>query len=155
MGFPEGIDCLEEDHDCTSNQPFKGKIVERELIFVYLTTKRPFIQKMIYLGIRLRQIFESIERTVIEVYPHALKVRFLRKLPPKNLSRSQDLLPNFFKAKIPSLDSYNKKLNHNHNNALFAAFGVWLHPHGRADSVGTEKEVPIIVPSRKLYLSNI
>ncbi|MDP6451788.1 MAG: DUF429 domain-containing protein, partial [SAR202 cluster bacterium] len=64
MGFPEGMDCLEEEHDCQSVHSFKGRAGERELlaegIGLYLTTKRSIIKPMIYRAIGLKKRFEAL-----------------------------------------------------------------------------------------------
>ncbi|MDP6511908.1 MAG: DUF429 domain-containing protein [SAR202 cluster bacterium] len=153
MGFPEGMDCLEEEHDCQSVHSFKGRAGERELlaegIGLYLTTKRSIIKPMIYRAIGLKKRFEALGSQVIEVYPFACKVRLLgRPLPKKNTTEGHRFLLERLQNIVPGLDAHNGKLDHDHLDALFAAHTAWLHSHGRTDSMGPDGEVPIVVPKK-------
>ncbi|MCH7801136.1 MAG: DUF429 domain-containing protein [Chloroflexi bacterium] len=154
LGFPEGMDCLEEDHDCKSIHPFKGRVGERELIAegigLYLTTKRSIIKPMIYRAIELAKRFEALGSQVIEVYPFACKVRlFGRPLPKKNTREGHKYLLERLEGMIPGLGAYDGRLDHDHLDALFAVHTAWLHHQGRTDSIGVEHEAPIVVPEKR------
>ena len=153
LGFPEGMDCLEEDHDCRSIHSFKGRVGERQLIAegigLYVTTKRSIIKPMIYRAIQLAKRFEVLGFQVIEVYPFAAKVRLLGKPFPKKTTREgHNFLLKRLEGMIPGLKAYDGKLGHDHVDALFAAYTAWLHHHGRTDSLGSVDEVPIVVPKK-------
>ena len=158
LGFPEGMDCLEEDHDCQSVHPFKGRVGERELlaegISLYVTTKRSIIKPMIYRAIELAKRFEALGSQVIEVYPYAAKVRLLGKpLPKKSTREGHNFLLERLEIIVPGLRAHNGRLDHDHLDALFAAHTAWLHHHGRTDSIGAGHEVPIVVPTKRTIRS--
>jgi crotonobetainyl-CoA:carnitine CoA-transferase CaiB-like acyl-CoA transferase/predicted nuclease with RNAse H fold len=155
LGFPEGMDCLEENHDCESIHPFKGRVGERQLIAegigLYVTTKRSIIKPMIYRAIELTKRFEALGCQVLEVYPFAAKVRLLGKpLPKKTTREGHKFLVDRLNEIIPGLDTHSGKLDHDHVDALFAAHTAWLHSRGRTESMGSENEVAIVVPAKRI-----
>lgn len=78
LGFPTGMDCLEETCSCAWDHEFKGRVCERELrapgISLYITTKRSIVRDKAYLFRNLIPKLEVMGSWVIEVYPYASKV---------------------------------------------------------------------------------
>ena len=159
LGFPKGMCCLEESCPCRSVHEFKGRVCERELlgrgISLYITTKRSFIKPMIYRAIDLAGDLESRGCEVLEVYPYASKVGLFGKpIPPKSSREGLEFLRRRLERLIPGLSSYKDRLNHDHCDALVAAYTARLHRLGLTESVGLREEVPIVMPASCQRVAN-
>ena len=159
LGYPKGMDCLEESHDCESVHCFSGRKCEREIarhgIGIFWTTKRTFIKDMIYRAIALAKEIRSLGIEVIEVYPHASKV-FLFGIPiPKKTTREGK---RFMTAKlielIPGLADSDQRLDHDLMDALVAAHTAHLNRLKRTKTLGIPEEAQIHVPD-PVYISAI
>ncbi len=151
LGFPRGMHCLEEDHDCASVHSFRGRLCERELIgrgvSIYVTTKRSFIKPMIYRGIGLAESLRAQGRTVVEVYPFASKVTlFGRSIPKKTTPEGVAFVRERLSPLVGGLDSWDGVLNHDLCDALVAAYTTYLHGQGRTEALGDPDEAQIVVP---------
>ena len=151
LGFPKGMDCLEESHDCRSVHPFKGRLCERELldmgINLYVTTKRAIIKDMIYRAIALAKKLRELGVEVIEVYPHASKALLFRSpIPKKTTRQGKDFMTRKLNALIPRLASINRSLDHDEHDALVAAYTAHLYTLGRARAFGIPEEARIFAP---------
>ena len=151
LGLPKGMDCLEESCDCESVHSFKGRAGERDLISLginlYVTTKRSFIKPMIYRAIALAREMRDLGADVIEVYPFASKVRlFGRPIPPKNTAEGRRFLRSRLDGLIRGLSLVRQRLDHDHLDALVAAYTAWLYGQGKTEGIGLEEEVPIVLP---------
>ena len=151
LGFPRGMDCLEDDCECESVWPFNGRRAERELIAsgipLYVTTKRSFIKPMVYRAMELAKRLEAQGSEVIEVYPYASKVRLFGQRPPKKTTKEGLLfLQQRLSRLIPSLDSHEGRLSHDLFDALVAAHTAHLHSLGKTEALGLDDEARIVVP---------
>ena len=151
LGLPKGMCCLEEDCECRSVHPFKGRVCERELsgrgIALYVTTKRSFIKPMIYRAMALAETLEASGCRVLEVYPYAAKVAlFGRPIPPKTTRDGMAFLRRRLGRLIPGLSTCGTRLNHDLCDALMAAYTAYLHARDLTESVGLDEEVPIVMP---------
>ena len=154
LGLPRGMDCLEETCGCKSVYPFKGRTAERELIAeginLYVTTKRSIIKKMVYRAMALAPRFRKLGADVIEVYPFASKVRvFGRPIPAKNRPEGRGFLRQSLEEIILGLDLDVRRLDHDHLDALIAAYTAFLHAAGETDALGLDDEEWIIVPAKR------
>lgn len=151
LGLPKGMDCLEESCGCESVHSFKGRSGERDLIRqginLYVTTKRTIIKRMVYRAMALAQRMRGLGSEVIEVYPFASKVRlFGRPIPPKNTTVGRRFVQAKLDGLIPGLSIENRRLDHDHLDALVAAHTAWLYCQGKTEGFGIEGEVKIVVP---------
>ena len=158
LGFPRGMHCLEEDHDCASVHSFSGRLCERALvrrgIGLYITTKKSFIKPMIYRAIRLAESLRAQGRTVLEVYPFASKViLFGRPIPKKTTPEGIAFMRERLNPLVGGLDtweraseSWERELDHDLCDALAAAYTTYLHAQGRTETLGDPDEAQIIVP---------
>ena len=115
LGFPRGMDCLEESCKCTSVHPFGGRLCERALvdrgISLYFTTKKSFIRPMIYRARRLANRLREQGRTVLEVYPFASKVYLFGKpIPSKTKPEGVAFLRERLRPLIGGLDAWERAL---------------------------------------------
>ena len=151
ISLPLGLDCLEEDHPCTSVLEQKGRTAEQELarmhIGCFFTTKRSIIKTLIYRGRDLYQNLVQRGYPVIEVYPYATKViLFGDRIPAKNSAQGLSFLKERLSHLINGLDPYLNQLNHDTSDALLAAYTASLHEENRTDLLGTPEEGYIVVP---------
>ena len=152
LGFPKGMDCLEESHACRSVHPFKGRLCERDLvnmgISLYITTKRSIIKSMIYRAIALADKLRALGVEVIEVYPHASKVfLFGNPIPKKTTREGKDFMTRKLNALIPRLSATDQDLDHDDHDALVAAHTAYLHTRGNARAFGIQEEAQIYTPA--------
>ena len=151
LGFPQGMDCLEESHDCRSVHNFHGRICERELmnagVPLYVTTKRSIIKQMVYRAIALAGRIRDLGCEVIEVYPYAAKVSLFGARPPKKTSpEGLAYLTGGLSALVPGLPNFDAQLDHDLLDALTAAYTARLYTQGRTRALGIEEEAQIHVP---------
>lgn len=154
LGLPLGLCCLEEDCPCSQSSPLPGRIGERALaalgIGCFFTTKRSIIKRMVYRGIALRSTLSQAGFQVMEVYPYATKRRLWpssrppKKSTPAGLSFLRDKLHSL----IPCLEDRPGPLTHDMCDALLAAYTLLLYSQGRAELLGVEGEVQIVIPSK-------
>ena len=160
LGFPKGMDCLEDSHDCRSVHPFKGRLCERELVLrgisLYVTTKRSIIKSMIYRAIALAEEVRRLGADVIEVYPHASKVfLFGKPIPKKTTPEGREFLTQKLNALIPGLEDADHRLDHDMLDALVAAQTAYLHTLGRTQAFGMPEEAQIFAPASANIAANI
>lgn len=151
LGFPKGMDCLEQSHDCESVHDFKGRACEREImkrgIRLYVTSKKTFIKPMIYRSIAMAEEFRKQGREVIEVYPHGSKVcLFGTPIPKKTRKAGRDFLRDKLIPLIPGLERYQGRYTHDLLDALVAAHTAYLYANNGTETVGPPDEVPIVLP---------
>lgn len=151
LTLPLGLDCLEEDHDCTQKLDLKGRTAEQELaamhIGCFFTTKRSIIKTMIYRAVSLYEDLAGQGFNVVEVYPYATKVLlFGTNIPPKNSVRGLQFLKEKTSELISGLEPHQASLDHNACDALLAAYTGSLHLRDRTDLLGLAEEGHIVVP---------
>jgi predicted nuclease with RNAse H fold len=151
LSLPNGLDCLEESHPCSTVPDQKGRIAEQELarmhIGCFFTTKRSIIKALIYRGMDLQRELVSRGYEVVEVYPYATKViLFGNKIPPKNSARGLAFLKDKLSGLIDGLDPYINGLNHDGCDALLAAYTARLHSESQTEALGIPEEGYVMVP---------
>ncbi len=151
--LPRGLCCLDEGCDHPSCKEWTGekRVAERELfrqgIHLYWTTRKTFIKPMIYRSMALRRTLEGQGIPVIEVYPHASKVRlFGRPIPKKTTAAGRRWLRERLEGLVAGLRKYEGHLTHDHLDAIVAAYTAYLHGRGQAEAVGDPEEGLIYVP---------
>ncbi len=150
--LPLGLDCLEENHSCSTTLDQKGRVSEQELarmhIGCFFTTKRSIIKTLIYRGMQLYKDLTDRGYKVIEVYPYATKViLFGDKIPPKNSPQGLAFLKEKLSGLINGMGPYLDGLNHDRCDAILAAYTASLHQEERTDSLGTSEEGFMVVPN--------
>lgn len=151
LSLPKGLCCLEESCSCQPTAGVKGRNCERELarlgIPCYFTTKKSIIKAMVYRGIRLRTELEAMGYEVIEVYPHASKLRLFGKPIPSKLK--PDGLT-FLKQRIcqllPHITPFVDGFNHDMCDAAIAAYTAFLRSQGKTELCGEPEEGAICLP---------
>jgi len=151
LSLPLGLCCLEESCPCRPVSPRKGRQCERELsalgIGCYYTTKRSIIKEMVYRAIALKEKLEERGFTVIEVYPHASKVRLFGKLPPKTAVAGRKTLQERLRCLIPAIPSPQESLlSHDALDALLAAYTGVLYIKGCTEGLGDPAEGLLHIP---------
>lgn len=151
--LPRGLRCLEEECPHPSCKEWAGekRVAERELfrqgIRLYWTTRKAFIKNMIYRAMALRCVLKAQGIPVIEVYPHASKVRlFGRPIPKKAKPAGRQWLRAKLEDLVPGLREHEGHLNHDQLDAIVAAYTAYLHSRGQAEAVGDPEEGVIYVP---------
>jgi predicted nuclease with RNAse H fold len=151
--LPRGLCCLEEgcSHPCCNDWTGEKRVAERELyeqgIRLYWTTRKTFIKAMIYRSMGLRRTLEAQEVSVIEVYPHASKVRlFGHPVPKKTTKAGRQWLQERLEGLVPCLAEHGRLLSHDELDAIVAAYTAYLHGRGQAEAVGDREEGVIYVP---------
>lgn len=150
LGFPRGMCCLEESCNCSPLEG-NGRQCERELtrmgIPSYYTTKRSIIKEMIYVGIRLKNHFESLGFNVIEIYPYATKVMlFGKNLPKKTTREGLVTLRKLLVGLLPNSYNLIEGFNHDFCDAVLAAYTGLLYLQGKTIEVGCREESTIVIP---------
>ncbi|HID64698.1 MAG TPA: DUF429 domain-containing protein [Anaerolineae bacterium] len=151
LSLPLGLCCLEESCDCRPASPRKGRQCERELsalgIGCYYTTKRSIIKGMVYRAIALKEKLKGRGFEVIEVYPHASKVRLFGKLPRKTTLAGRRALQERLRRFIPSLPPPQELLlSHDMFDALLAAYTGILYIEGQTQALGDPAEGLLYIP---------
>jgi predicted nuclease with RNAse H fold len=151
--LPKGLRCLEEPclHVECSGWTGERRVAEQDLyrqgIRLYWTTRKSFIKPMIYRAMALRRTFEARGIPVIEVYPHASKVRlFGRRIPKKTTTTGRVWLRERLANVVPGLAEHPARLGHDQLDAIVAAYTAYLHGRGVAEGVGDPDEGMIWVP---------
>ncbi len=151
--LPRGLCCLDEDCPHRSCKDWNGekRVAERELyrqgIRLYWTTRKTFIKTMIYRSMELRRTLEAQGIPVIEVYPHASKVRlFESPIPKKTTKAGRQWLRDRLEGLVPGLPEHGRLLSHDELDAIVAAYTAYLHGQGQAEAVGDREEGVIYVP---------
>ena len=152
LSLPKGLCCLEESCPCQPEAEGKNRHCERELrkrgISVFPTTKKTFIKELVYRGIRLKAVFQSMGCEVIEVYPYASKVRLFGKgLPTKSTPAGVAFLKQHISRLLPNTTPYVAEFNHDLYDAAIAAYTTFLHEQGKTESCGDPEEGIIHLPS--------
>ena len=151
LGFPKGMDCLEESCPCRSDWEFKGRRCEREVIdrgmSIYVTTKRTFIKQMVYRAIKLANDLKARGHLVIEVYPYASKVSlFGRPIPKKTSREGMAFLRERLGELVGGLGAIEGRLGHDLGDAIIAAYTGYLGGLGQTEAMGVEEEGRIVIP---------
>ena len=152
LGYPRGMDCLEETCACRSVWPDSGRRADREVsalgISIYFVTKRTFIKDLVYRAVQLKADLEERGHHMIEVYPHASKVRLFGLTPPKKTTPAGRL---FLSDEVGNLvgteEVESRKLTHDDYDAIIAAYTGVLHHLGRTDTLGEPDEGAIVIPT--------
>ena len=151
--LPRGLCCLDEgcSHPCCNDWAGEKRVAERELyrqgIRLYWTTRKTFIKAMICRSMALRRTLEAQGIPVIEVYPHASKVRlFGRSIPKKTTKAGRQWLHERLEGLVPGLREHRRSLSHDELDAIVAAYTAYLHGRGQAEAVGDREEGFIYVP---------
>ena len=154
LGFPRGMDCLEESHPCESEWSFKGRQAHRAVIergmSIYVITKRTFIKAMAYRAVSLAKDLRGLGCEVIEVYPYASKVSLFPGPIPKKTSREgRRFLTRQLRPLIPGLEREPEALSHDLCDALVAAHrDIFTGPAGWRPWASRTK-------GRSLYLNQL
>jgi predicted nuclease with RNAse H fold len=151
LSLPAGLCCLEETCSCRPVSVRKGRRCERELsalgIGCYYTTKRSIIKGMVYRGIRLKADLEGRGYTVIEIYPHASKLRLFGSLPRKTTVAGRRALQEGLRRLIFSVPSSQETLlSHDSLDALLAAYTGFLYACGETKALGDPAEGLLHIP---------
>jgi predicted nuclease with RNAse H fold len=154
LSLPLGLCCLEETCPCQPVSPRKGRQCERELsalgIGCYYTTKRSIIKGMVYRGICLKAELEKQEHTVIEIYPHASKLRLFGPLPRKTTLAGRRALQEGLQHLIRPVPSPQEDLfSHDALDALLAAYTGFLYDCGRTEALGDPPEGLLHIPTSR------
>ena len=151
--LPRGLCCLDEDCPHRSCKDWNGekRVAERELyrqgIRLYWTTRKTFIKAMIYRSMALRRTLEAQGIPVIEVYPHASKIRLFEcPIPKKTTKTGRQWLQERLERLVPGLRGHGRLLSHDELDAIVAAYTAYLHGQGQAEAVGDREEGFIYVP---------
>jgi predicted nuclease with RNAse H fold len=152
LSLPQGLCCLNEDCFCSPALSGKGRLCERELaslgISSFFTTKRSIIKKMVYRAIALKKALSAHGLQVIEVYPYACKVTMWGKpIPRKTTADGLKYLKVHLTGIIPDLARRSAKLDHNLCDAMIAAYTAYLHYRGKTEPIGNQDEGLIYIPS--------
>jgi predicted nuclease with RNAse H fold len=151
LSLPKGLCCLEQGCSCGQALPLAGRACERELarlgIPCFFTTKRSIIKAMVYRAIALSSELSGRGYEVIEIYPHASKVRlFGKSIPSKLTPAGLTALRARVAALMPNLASKAAELSHDLCDALIAAYTAYLYARGMAEPVGDAEEGLIFIP---------
>lgn len=151
LSLPKGLCCLEQGCSCGQALPLAGRACERELarlgIPCFFTTKRSIIKAMVYRAIALSSELSGRGYEVIEIYPHASKVRlFGKSIPSKLTPAGLTALRARVAALMPNLASKAAELSHDLCDALIAAYTAYLYVRGMAEPVGDAEEGLIFIP---------
>jgi len=151
LSLPQGMCCLEESCPCAAASPDGLRAAERVLlkegIGLFRTTKRSIIKAMVYRAMRLRRALEERGCAVVEVYPYASKVRlFGRPIPRKTTKAGRQWLHERLERLVPGLAEHGRPLSHDELDAIVAAYTAYLHGQGQAEAVGDPREGVIYVP---------
>jgi predicted nuclease with RNAse H fold len=151
VSLPLGLCCLNEDCHCHPVSDSKGRLCERKLaslgISSYFTTKRSIIKKMVYRAIDLKKKLTARGIQVIEVYPYASKVTMWGKPIPKKTSKEGlEYLKVHLTGIIPDLAQQRAKLGHDLCDAVMAAYTGYLYYLGKTESIGDPDEGQIYIP---------
>jgi predicted nuclease with RNAse H fold len=151
LSLPQGLCCLNEDCLCHPASSGKGRLCERKLanlgISSYFTTKRSIIKKMTYRAIDLKKELTERGLQVIEVYPYASKVTTWGKpIPKKTSPEGLEFLKVHLTSIIPELARHKAKLDHDLCDAVIAAYTAYLHYQGKTEPVGDPAEGLIYIP---------
>ena len=151
LGFPDGLCCLEADCSCIPLSTLKGRECERmlarEAIPCYFTTKRSIIKHMVYRGIRLESELRQHGFTVIEAYPFASKRRlFGGFIPKKSTASGIAWLRNKIDGLVLSKQASDERWNHDLCDAAIAAYTGLLFLEGTTQALGNGTEGYIHIP---------
>ena len=151
LSLPQGLCCLNEDCQCVPTSSEKGRLCERKLaslgISSHFTTKRSIIKKMVYRAIDLRKGIAACNFDLIEVYPYASKVMIWGKpIPKKTSARGLEYLKDHLTGIIHDLARNRAKLNHDLCDAIIAAYTAYLHYQGKTEPIGEQAEGLIYIP---------
>jgi predicted nuclease with RNAse H fold len=114
----------------------------------YYTTKRSIIKGMVYRAIALKEKLEERGFSVIEIYPHASRIRLFGKLPPKTTVAGRKALQEKLCRHIPAIPSPQESLlSHDALDALLAAYTGVLYIEGRTEALGNPAEGLLHIPT--------
>jgi predicted nuclease with RNAse H fold len=154
LSLPIGLCCLEESCLCKPKFSRKNRQCDQELrqqgIPCYPTSKKTFIDDLIYRGIELKTtIGREVKQAgqVIEVYPFASKVRLFGKaVPQKTTKQGMSFLKDKLGDIIPSLKPHLYMFDHDLYDAAVAAYTALLYHQNRTEALGNNKEGLIFIP---------
>ena len=103
---------------------------------------------MVYRAVRLNTALEERGHRVIEVYPHASKVRlFGRALPKKTTPAGRLFLSDEVGDIVGTEEVESRKLTHDDYDAIIASYTGVLHHLGRTDTLGEPDEGATVLPA--------
>jgi predicted nuclease with RNAse H fold len=151
LGFPLGLDCLEESCPCTPAINATGRACERELralgIGCYWTTKHSIIKPMVYACAAFAQQLRNERIEPLEVYPYATKVLLWgRRMPRKGTPEGLAWLRDRVITVVPNARTRLKDANHDTYDAVLAALTGVLHLRGETGMLGILEEGLITIP---------
>ena len=152
--LPLGLCCLEEDCPYQPELLRESRQCDQELrqqgIPCYPTSKKTFIEALIYRGIVLKtNLGHEVKQTsqVIEVYPFASKAGlFERNVTRKTTKQGMSSLRDRLGQILPSLKPYLRMLNNDLCDAAVAAYTGLLHHPNRAEALCDRTEGLIFIP---------
>jgi predicted nuclease with RNAse H fold len=152
LSLPQGLCCLNEDCLCSPALSGKGRLCERQLarlgISSYFTTKRSIIKKMVYRAIDLNEKLTARGFHVIEIYPYGSKVTMWGKpIPKKTTLDGLEYLKVHLTGIIPDLAQHSAGLDHDLCDAVIAAYTAYLHYRRETEPIGDQDEGLIYIPS--------
>jgi predicted nuclease with RNAse H fold len=123
------------------------RLLAREAIPCYFTTKRSIIKKMVYRGICLANECRQYGYDAIEVYPYASKRRlFGTPIPKKTTASGIAWLRNKIDSLMPNKKACDEKWDHDLCDAVIAAYTGLLYLCGNTQALGNSGEGYIHVP---------
>jgi predicted nuclease with RNAse H fold len=153
--LPRGWGCL--DWPCTCGRCLAPPTARREAelalaslgLGLFWTTKRSILRPLVEWAVALRRALEERGWRVIEVYPHAARVRLLGRPPARKGSRAgrawaQAGLGRLVGGLPPPGESL---LGHDALDAILAAYTGLLWQRGEAEALGDPQEGLIVVPA--------
>ncbi|HXG41720.1 MAG TPA: DUF429 domain-containing protein [Dehalococcoidia bacterium] len=153
LSLPQGWGCL--DWPCTCGRctapPTARRRAELALapLGLFWTTKRSILRPLVEWALALRQELESRGWTVVEVYPHATRVRLLGRPPAAKGTRLGRAWTQAGLARLVAglPDPEEALLGHDALDALLAAYTAFLWWRGQAEALGDPDEGVIVVPT--------
>jgi len=158
LSLPLGLCCLEPSCRCRPGGPGAGRSCERALsrlgLGCYYTTKRSIIKALVYRAIALKAALEAAGHTVIEVYPHASRVRLLGRLPKKTTLAGRRATQRGLQPLVAGLPSPDEMLlDHDTLDAVLAAYTGWLCGRGQTVPLGDPAEGLLYIPAQQASLA--
>lgn len=151
--LPRGWHCLDWPCSCgrcesaSDARRSAEQAVSAQGLGLFWTTRRSIIKRMIYRAIALKEEFETLGLSVIEVYPYASKVRLFGKPVARKTTREgRRWLRRKLEDRIPGLRDW-RPLNHDELDAVVAAYTAYLYETGRTIQAGDPEEGMIVLPA--------
>tara|TARA_Y100000034_G_scaffold90907_1_gene109581 strand:- start:603 stop:1289 length:687 start_codon:yes stop_codon:yes gene_type:complete len=154
LGYPRGMDCLDEAHECKTEWPFKGRWGEQQLLELGIdlsrTSKLSTNKEMIQRGIALKTRWEHIGAKVVEVSPHVTRCFIgssnttIKETTNAGLAYGFGLCTMAVKMTDDQLRLIAN--DYRYQDAILGAWTIWQYNIFRGGSVGLEDESLITLP---------